>query len=308
MAITRVYLGNPSGPFGMQQIPAIRLGGSMSTGAGGMASNLSRGTTTSTLLSGGVATQRKRYTKSAYPIQWRILGPADVELLMSFFDGGQGGGPYCLVDPSWQNYLPPNVARMGAVLGALPEWVPAVGALVTSTQAGPTGVLSGVADWTGASNGSVLWMGLNNVIDGTWLPPILSGLSHRMAIYAKVLSGSATLTAAVPYGVGGSAPIGNATATAASVVLSSTWQEVSALVAAGFNWSTGDYLAMKLTVSSATTPSILLSAPSMQYVATTALSPWVSGVGVPRVLIVGDAPSPVGRPGMRDWTMTLQEA
>lgn len=307
MAITRVYLGNPLSPFGMQPIPAI-LNGLSIGGQGGMSPTLSRGTVTNTLISGGVSTQRKRYTKSAYPILWKYRGPADIDLLMSFFDGRQGGGPYCLVDPSWLNYLPPNVAGMGSVLGALPEWAPTVGALATSTAAGPAGFLSGVASWSSAVNTSVLWMGLNNVIDGTWLPPIITGKSHRMSIWARVASGSATLTAAVPYGVGGSAPIGNATVTAPGVALSGTWQEVSALVASGFNWSTGDYLGMKLTVSSASTPVIQLAAPSMQYDSSAALSPWVSGIGVPRVLITGDAPSPVGRPGFRDWTMTLQEA
>lgn len=304
MTITRVYLGNPAGTFGMQPIAAIRVGATL--GSLGMTPGFSRGTISQTLIGGGTTTQRLPELKSSYSIDWSILKPADFDLLMSFFDGGQGGGPYCLVDPSQSNFLPPNVSRMGAVTSSFPEWVATVGALATSTSAGPTGLLSGVCAWTGAATSSVLWMGLNNVIDGTWLPPIISGKSHRVGIWAKVASGSATLTAAVPYGVAGSAPIGNATATAAAVVLSSTWQEVSALVASGFNWTTGDYLAMKLTVSSATTPSILLAAPSMIYDASA--STGVAGIGVPRVNIVGDAPSPVGRPGLRNFTMTLAEA
>lgn len=306
MSLTHVYLGNPLSAFGMQPLPGIPVGSPVG-GSAGMDSAFSRGGSSSDLVSGGVATQRQRYLKSTYPIKWIIRGAADIDLLQSFFDGRQSG-PYCLIDPSQTNYLPPNVSGMGAVLGALPEWVVSAGALATSTQAGPAGLLSGVANWTGAANTNTITMGLSAVIDGTWLPPILSGKAHRFSIWAKVASGSATLTASVPYGIGGSAPIGNATVTAAGVALSGTWQEVSALVAAGFNWTTGDYAGMKLTVSSATTPSILLAAPSMQYDSSVALNPWVGGVGVPRVVIVGDASSPVGRPGLRDWMMTLREA
>lgn len=307
MTITRVYLGRPGSAFGMQKLPAIPIGPPIG-GEAGMSPTFSRAGVTSTLVSGGIAVARKRFTKSQYPIGWKIRGADDSDLLMSFFDGRQGPGPYCFVDPSQTNYLPPNVAGMGASLSGLPEWVPTVGALATSTQAGPAGLRSGVAAWTGAATASVLWMGLNNVIDGTWLPPVLSGLAHRFAIWAKVSAGSATLAAAVPYGVGGSAPIGNATATAAGVALSSSWQEISALVASSFSWTTGQFAGMKLTVSSATTPTILLAAPSMQYDSSIALAPWVSGVGVPRVVIDGDAGSPVGRPGLRDWTMTLRES
>lgn len=312
MTIKRVYLGNPLSPFGMQPLPAIPVGSSVG-GRAGMTPTLSRGTVTQILISGGAATQRHQRLKSTYPIQWVIRGPADIDLLMSFFDGGQGVGPYCLVDPSQTNYLPANVARMGAVLGAVPEWTPTVGALATSTAAGPTGLLSGVCAWTGSANASILYMGLNNVVDGTWLPPVVTGLAHRMSIWAKLASGTGTLTAAMLYGVAGSAPAGSATGTAAAVALStSVWQEVSVAIPNTFSWpATADYAMLRLTVSSATSPSILLAAPAMVYdtvVNAAALSPWVSGVGVPRCVIVGDAPSPVGRPGMRDWTMTLQEA
>lgn len=310
MALTRVYLGNPAGPFGMQALPAIPAGAPIG-GVAGMAPSLGRGTVAQLLASGGIATLRKPKLKSTYPITWRILNAADVDLMTSFFDGGQGGGPYCFIDPSQSNYLPPNVARMGAVLGALPEWAVTVGALAVSTTAPPTGLLSGVAAWTGAANASVMYEGLNNVIDGSWLAPVVQGLAHRKSIWAKVTAGSATLTAAMLYGVAGSAPAGTA-ATGTSIVLSGTWQEIPVAVANSFSWAvTADYCQLKLTVSSATTPTIQLAAPSMVYDTATnasALSPWVSGVGVPRVLIPGNADSPVGRPGFRDYTITLQEA
>lgn len=311
MSITRVYLGNPAGPFGMQALPAIPIGSPLG-GSAGMSPSLSRGTVVQTLASGGVAIQRKRAVKSTYPITWLIRGQADVDLLMSFFDGGQGGGPYCLVDPSQQNFLPPNVARMGAVLNGVPEWTPTVGAIAVSAAVGPTGLLSGVMAWTGSANASILYMGLSNILDGTWLPPVLTGLSHRMSIWAKLASGTGTLTAAMLYGVAGATSSGAATATAPATALNtSTWVEVPVAVASSFSWpSTADYVMLKLTVSSATSPSILLAAPSMVYdtaASASALSPWVAGIGVPRVVIPGDAASPVGRPTKRDFTMTLQE-
>lgn len=311
MAVTRVYLGNPLSTFGMQPIRAIRVGASIGSGAG-MSPTLSRGTATQTLISGGVATQRKPRLKSGYQIVWQHLTPSDIDLLLSFFDGRQGGGPYCLVDPSQSNHLPPNVAGMGTVLGAFPEWSPTAGVLSVSTAPGVTGYLSGVAQWTSALTGSILYMGLNNVIDGTWLPPIIPGVAVRASIWAKLVSGSAGLTTAILDGVGGSAPLGTA-ATGSTVTLStSVWQEVSVAIASSFSWpSTADYMMPKFTVTSASTPVILLSAPAFVYdsgLNASALNPWVSGVGVPRVLITGDAPTPVGRPGLRDWTMTLQEA
>lgn len=312
MSITRVYLGNPLTAYGMQALPAIPYGAPLG-GSAGMSPTLTRATVTQILASGGAATQRKRYTKSSYQIQWKIRGAADTDLLTSFFDGGQGAGPFCFVDPSQTNFLPPNVARMGAVLGAVPEWFPTVGAIATSTDAGPTGLLSGVANWTGSANASILYMGLNNIIDSTWLPPILPGLAHRMSIWAKLKTGTGTLTAAMLHGVGGSAPAGAATATAPATALNtSTWVEVPVSVASSFSWpTTSDYVMLRLTVSSATSPNIILAAPSMVYdtaASASALSPWVAGIGVPRVLITGDIASPVGRPNFRDYTMTLREA
>lgn len=302
------YLGNPLSTNGMQAIPTPEPGGQV--GNRGVSTNISRASVAQQLISGGAAVQRKRYTKRGYSIGWSILNPAEVDLLMSFFDGRQGGGPYCLMDPSFGNQLPANVSGMGSVLGALPEWSPTAGALATSTSAGP-GLLSGVAAWTGAATGSILYMGLNNVVDGTWLPPIIAGLSVRASIWAKVASGSGTLTAAAMYGIGGSAPAGTA-ATGTGVVLSSTWQEVSVGVASSFSWpTTSDYVMPKFTISSATSPSLLLSAPAFVYsdaTSASALSPWVAGAGVPRCLVLGDVPSPVDVVGFREWTMTLQEA
>lgn len=324
MSLATLYLGNPLSSFGMQALspppPGENVpGGSATTsgGATGVSANLSRATVAQSLISGGIAIQRKPRTKSSYQVGWNLLGMSDIDLLMSFFDGRQGGGPYCLVDPSWNNFLPPNVAGMGAVLGAFPEWGPTAGGLTVSTAAGP-GFHSGVAQWSSAVTGSILYMGLNNVVDGTWLPPAITGASVRASIWAKLVSGTGTLTAAIMTGVGGSAP-SSTVATGTGVALStSTWQEVSVGAANSVTYtSVQDYLMPKFTVSGATTPVILLSAPAFVYDSATnasALSPWVGGVGVPRVVIVGDVPSPVDLIGAlnagatyREYTLTLQE-
>lgn len=312
MTLTRVYLGNPAGAFGMQALPAIPIGGPLG-GLAGMTPTRGRSTGSSVLASGGTTTFNKPKTKSVYPIAWLLRTPADIELLMSFRDGGQGGGPYCLVDPSQQNFLPPNVARMSAVLlGALPEWSPTVGTLSgISTVTPPTGKLSGVAKWSGAGSGSILYAGLNNIVDGTWLPPIVSGLSHGFAIWARTASSTASLTAAFMYGVGGSAPAGTA-ATASAATLTTAWQQVAIGVASSFSWAaTADYAMPKLTCGTASAPDIYLAASEFVYsTAATAgvLSSWVSGMGVPRVVLPGDASMPVGRPGLGDFAMTFAEA
>lgn len=313
MSITRVYLGNPAGPFGMQAIPAIFVGGSMSRAGAGMSATFGRGTISQTLVGGGTTTQRLAKLKTAYQLAWNIRGPVDVDLLMSFFDGGQGGGPYCLVDPSQSNYLPPNVARMGAVLGAFPEWAPTAGTLASSTSAGPTGLLTGVAAWSGASSGSSLYLGLNNVIDGTWLPPIVPGLSHRFDIYAKILSGSASLAATFLAGTAGAA--GTSISSGSAVALTSSWVQFTSREASTTSWtSSEDYAGLKLVVSSASTPVILLAAASFVYDTATnasALPTWVSGIGVPRCVIPDTASSPVGITDtrkLRDFVMSLAEA
>lgn len=327
MSLATLYLGNPASPFGMQAIspppPGTSApgGSSASSVASGVGASLSRATTVAGLISGGVATLRKPKLKSTYQVGWGLLGMTDVELLTSFFDGRQGGGPYCLVDPSWNNFFPPNVAGMGSVLGAVPEWGPSAGTLATSTAAGPAGLLSGVAQWTSAVTGSILYAGFNNVVDGTWLPPVVTGVAHRVSLFAKLVSGTATLTAAAMYGVGGSAPAGTA-ATGTGVVLStSVWQEVAVGVANNFSWAaTADYVLPKWTVSSATTPVILLSAAAFVYdlaltspgvasgATASALNPWVGGVGVPRVLIASDIATPVDLIGLREYSLTLQES
>lgn len=322
MSLATPYLGNPLSPFGMlalSQPPPGSNSGSLSTStATGVSANLSRATVSQSLISGGLSTQRKPRTKSSYQISWGLLGAGDVDLIQSFFDGRQGGGPYCLVDPSWSNFYPANVAGMGSVLGALPEWSPTVGTLATSTAAGNGSMLSGVAQWSGAATGSILYTGLNNIIDGTWLPPVVAGASVRASLFAKLVSGTATLTAAAMAGTAGSAPAATV-ATGSGVVLNtSTWQEVSVGVANTFAWTSAeDYIMPKFTISSAASPVILLTASAFVYdisLNASALSTWVGGVGVPRVVISGDAPSPVDLIGSagngatyRDYTLTLQE-
>lgn len=312
MTITRVYLGNPLSANGLLPLPAIPVGGSIASGSGGMSPSLGRLISAQTLLSGGASTIRRAHTKSQYGLQWMIRGVADMELLMSFFDGRQGGGPYCLVDPSWRNYLPPNVAGMGAVIGALPEWSPAVGTFTPiTTVTPPTGHYSGVGNWAGAGATSILYMGLANVVDGTWLPPIIPGLSHGFAIWARTASSTAVVTPSFHAGLGGATPSTTA-ATGSSTTLTTSWQQLTVAVASSFSWaSTADYGMLELACTTASAPNIYFSAPEFVYdtaASVSVLNPWASGVGVPRMLFTGEMPSPVGRPTMRDVTLTLQEA
>jgi hypothetical protein len=312
------YLGNPLSPQGLLPLsvppPGASVGNSStSISTVGVTVSVSRTAGSQSLISGGTATLRKRYSKSSYQIGWSMLLPQDFDTIMSFFDGGQGGGPYCFIDPSQYNFFPPNVCRMGQVVNALPEWSPTAGTLaVSSTLLPPTGFMSGVATWTSAATGSILYTGLNNVVDGTWLPPVVPGLSIRASIWAKLTSGTATLTAAMMYGVGGSAPAGTAATGSAVTLNTSTWQEVSVAVASSFSWgATVDYAMPKFTVSSASSPVFQLSAPSFVYDTVTnasALNPWVGGMGVPRVVIPADAQVPVDLIGVREFTLNLQEA
>lgn len=308
-----VYLGNPLSAFGMTLLPMPPIGGVVSSGgASGIASTLSRGAFANTLASGGTAAFRRPKTKQTYSLAWDILNPSEVEILNSFFDGGQGGGPYCLVDPSWSNYLPPNVSRMGAVLSALPEWTPTVGTFAPiTTVAAPTGHFSGVGSWAGAGSASVLYMGLNNIIDGTWLPPVIPGLSIGFAVWARTASSTATVTPALTYGVGGSAPTGTA-ATGSATALTTTWQQLTVAVASSFSYTgSGLYADLKLTCSTASAPNIYFSAPEFVYstaASVSVLNPWVGGLGVPRVIIPANASSPVDMVGWRDYTLTLAEA
>lgn len=311
MTLMYAWLGRPDSTFGMLALPAVPIGPSIG-GSHGMSPSMSRATVGQTKMSGGMTAAHRPDLKSTYGFQWKMLNPTKTDLLMSFYDGRQSG-PYCFVDPSQYNFLPVNVASAGLAGGALntqgrTEWTAGTGAVAVSSQAGPTGLITGVMGWTGAGNASVLWMGPNNGIDATWMPPVLQGKAHRFAVYAKMLSGSASLTAAAISGNAGGTTTA-ATATAPTVVLSGSWQEVSATVATSFSWAGNDYCTMKLTVSSSSSPSILLAAASMVYddVTAAALSPWVAGVGVPRLIVPKGVDSPVGRPGLRDFTMTMAE-
>lgn len=306
-----VYLGNPSGPFGMTLLPMLPPGGVIDSSLG-IGTSLGRVAATQTLISGGTTSQRLPYTKRAYSLAWSILIGSEIDSINSFFDGRQGSGPYCLVDPSWANHLPANVASVGAVLGSLPEWSPTAGTFTTTTAtAPPTGKLSGVGSWASAGSGAILYMGLNNVVDGTWLPPVVAGLSHRCSIWARTLTGTATVTPALMYGVAGSAPAGTA-ATGSAGSLTTTWQQLTVPVASSFSWpTTADYAMLKLTCSTAAAPNLLFAAAEFVYdtVATVAvLSPWTSGLGVPRLNVVGSAPTPVDLVGWREYTLTLAEA
>lgn len=270
-----------------------------------------RGEVPHQLISGGVAVTRRGRTRRQWPLAFGTLTPDTADLLVAFYTGIFGDGPFRFVDPAWRNALGVDASTFGARVDAISVWSASVSAqplTFDATVAPPADAagytLSGVCRWTGAQNGSQVglgtWDGAKFVPSAIEAPPYLPQQATSITVYARSVSATPSFSLRGQV-VAADGTVANTTTTTATLS-SSAWTKFTVLVPSGLS---GAYVLPNFLCNTATSV-IQLACPLVQY-GENPPDTWVVGLGIPTVVIAAPMDGTVDLLYARDHTLTLAE-
>lgn len=246
--------------------------------------NLGRGEVAHALPSGGTTTTRRKSVKRSYVLNMSAMTPDTANVLLGFYAGAFGTGPFSLVDPSYRNGMSTDVSLFGMAQGAFAGWALPPGDALPTLDTGmpPFAVPGGVIRWAGPVNGHTLFEG-TQAVSGLFVPaasscPYLPSQDTTLSIYARTGSGTATVSWEA---IGSTGSV----ARTATATLTTAWQRLTVNVpsgTAGWTAAAVQYINGALKCTQAASPDILLCCPQTDY-GTLVANPWVLGIGVPRV-------------------------
>lgn len=244
------------------------------------------------LLSGGTVVTRAPKTKRAWVLPFSGMTQDTANILVAFYGGTMGVGPYIFIDPAWRNVFGMDVSSMGAVISAISGWTSAVTATQTltyDTTVVAQFVESGVMRWTGAGSASKIGV-------GTWSPSLLVPDASAAPVYlsdqpcaGSIYARTASSTASVTLNWNGEDAAGNiqlAGSSATATLNSTGWTRLTSYLASGN--AAALYALPTITCNTASAPPIQFCCADLQYGPTAAnglLAAWILGLGSPRIVI-----------------------
>lgn len=301
------YLGNPQGKVVQLLIPDS-----------GFTATLDQGRVDHQLLSGYHFVQRGRKFKRSYGLALSALGVDSADQIMSILYGLLGPGPYFFVDPFWRNVLSSHVSSAGGAGQTSTGFVPSAGAVAYSgTVTPPTAApLSGVQVWTGAGNGSTLWVAASSaqVLERSALPAYTM-LPVTFSVWAKTATSTASLAIDAYFNTATGAYVSSVNL-ATGLSVTTGWTRYSGTLATASIPATAYLTGVAVRCLTAAAPAIHIAALGAQFATgsvsgtgASALPPWVLGLSVPRMLLSGTAPAnAAGVWWRRNTALTLVEA
>jgi hypothetical protein len=266
----------------------------------------SRGEVQHDLISGGTAVTHRKDTRRTWGLAYPGCTPDTADLLVGFYAGVFGDGPFCFVDPAWRNALHVAVSTFGAPLQAISGWSASVSAqpLTYDTTVTAPVATSGVMRWTGATNtaqvGLGTWSGSVFTPDTAKAPPYLPQQVTSISVYARSVSGTPSVSLR-GQAVNGAGVVQN-TQTATTTLSSAAWTLLTVTVPAALNAS---YVLPNLLCNTSTAV-LQFACPLVQY----GKSPpdtYVVGLGIPRVVIPQEFGGQYTVMFARDHGLTLAE-
>lgn len=265
--------------------------------------NGSRSETVHTLIGGGTTVTRRRATKKNYSLAYSSRPYTGIDdLLWAIYRGMYGDGPFVFCDPSANNVLTIDQSTFGLRAGTSYGWSGSGGSTaITTSVAAPTGVQSGVLQWSSPTVSSLVLPGsLGSTADVSTASPVLPAEPATFSVYLKA-SGSCTCSLALwNHNASTGAAIGSLGSGSASVTTS--WQRFTLSIAAG---ASGALLVPRVTLTASTPSSIYLAAAQLEY--NSAASLFTPGYGSPRVLVTAPPDKAITKWGWSDLTLTLAE-
>lgn len=263
------------------------------------------GDAVSTALSGTTSVFRNLYPKRTFSLAYGFMDAASADLLLAFYQGLFGIGPFIYVDASARNMLAFDVSACGRRTVASPGWVASTGTLAGGTTGGPTQVpTSGVLTWTTPTASATLQPGLNaNTADVLTAPPNLTTEAVTVSLWVKCASSKSVTLQLVGYDSAGA--VVNATLTSTATV-GTTWTQMTVSAAAGVGaLSSSVFVLPRLVVGASAPTSIQIAGAQLEY--GSAATSWQPGFGAPRVVITGSPGRDLPLVGRSDHTLTLAE-
>lgn len=270
-----------------------------------------RGEVVHQLISGGTSVTRRPQSRRQWTLGWGTLTPDTADLLVAFYTGVFGDGPFRFVDPSWRNALSVDASTFGARVDAISMWSASVSAqplTFDTTVTPPTDLAgyatSGVMRWTAATNlaqvGLGTWDGAKFVPDSIQAPPYLPQTVTSITMYARSVSGTPSVSLR-GQAVGSDGTVVN-TVTATATMSSSAWTKLTVLVPAAL---TASYVLPNLLCNTSTSL-LQFACPLVQY-GENPPDTWVVGLGIPNVVIASGLGATSELLYARDHTLTLAE-
>lgn len=244
-----------------------------------------RGEVVHQLISGGVAVTRRRDTRRSWGLAYPGCTPDTADLMVGFYTGVFGAGPFAFVDPAWRNALHIEASTFGTIVQAITAWSASVSSqpLTYDTTVTAPVVTSGVMRWTGAQNGSRVglgtWTGSLFTPNTIKAPPYLPEVVTSISVYARSVSGTPSLSVR-GLAVDSTGAIVN-TQTATATLSSAAWTLLApAATPAGL---TATYVVPDFLCN--TNNSVIQFACAQVQYGKNPADPWVIGLGIPRVVV-----------------------
>lgn len=269
-----------------------------------------RGETIHQLVSGGTVVTRVPNTKRSWVLPFSGMTEDTANLLVAFYAGTMGTGPFIFVDPAWRNKLGADVSSMGAIKSAISGWSALnAGALAwDGTDAAPF-PQSDVMTWTGAGNTSKLilgtWSGSAPIPRTGDAPVYLPDQAGAGSLYVRTATSSASLGLTC---MGVTAAGSSLSGAATTATITTTWQRLTNFAPTAS--TTMQYLTMQLACNTSSAPVIWIACADIQYGPTNAstLGAWSVGLGSPRVVVAGGLAGSTPRYPWRNHALQLAEA
>lgn len=286
------WLGKPGN---MIQLPAPAIG----YGGGHQ-----RSETPHALIGGGTTVTKRLHAKRTWPLTWQRVQNRDLQVLLGFYRGAFGDGPFVFIDPADDNYLSLDSSLCGARNGAIGAWTAKSPETLVYDPTITSPVLPcGVLRWHGAGNGSRVAIaprdGSGNVIpDPLASIPLIQAVPQMLSIWAWTASGTASCQIVISDGV-------SASTGGPSQTLNTTPKQLLLAHPAG-GLGANQYLVFNVQCATASAPDIFLSAPQFEYGPTVA-SAFAAGSGAPRVVIAAPPGNSVDGLGASPFQLNLAQ-
>lgn len=255
-----------------------------------------RGDNAVTNLSGGTVVTRRLHVKRRYELGYSDLPAADSDLLLEFWNGSRGTGPWVYVDPTAQNVLGLDVAACGLRAQADHGWSASAGTL-TRGATPPAGLNSGVLTWAGLAAAAIL----QPTFATTSAPVTVPGEPMTLSVWMQASAAVNVTLRPVAYDTAGVATLPGSPLTTANVT--TTWQPFAVTVPAG---SSAAMILPRIVLPGSGLPaSLSVAAAQVEY--NTTRSGWRRGQGSPRVVITESPGYETGIFGYATHRLTLAQ-
>lgn len=246
------------------------------------------------LASGGTSVTRVPAVRRVYGLRWANRTVDQLDAILGYQAGARGAGPWIVVDTTLRNLLDPAVASFGAFIGLDPGWAAYNADIDYSTSLSVDSPFpnSNIAQWIQPANNQYMLTGtfaglptLRLVSDAArpYAPPYIPSLPYTFSVYARSATGTVNVTPVI-IGLDDGGDTGNEYAGTATAVGSTTWQRLTVSMPPGaVPADSSGYLVCAMKCTSTPAADLLFAAAQLEV--GTSATPWVLGLGTPRVTI-----------------------